>query len=41
MLKIGDTLPTFQLDNQDGNLVKSSDFKGKKLHGFHQLINHI
>ena len=31
MLKIGDTLPTFQLDNQDGNLVKSSDFKGKKL----------
>ncbi len=21
----------FQLDNQDGNLVKSSDFKGKKL----------
>ena len=31
MLKIGDTLPTFQLDNQDGNLVKSSDFIGKKL----------
>ena len=31
MLKIGDILPTFQLDNQDGNLVKSSDFKGKKL----------
>ena len=30
MLKIGDTLPTFQLDNQHGKLVKSSEFKGKK-----------
>ena len=31
MLKIGEKLPEFQVENQDGNLVKSSDFKGKKL----------
>ncbi len=31
MLKTGDKLPDFQLENQDGNLAKSSDFKGKKL----------
>lgn len=31
MLKIGDKLPDFQLENQDGNLVKPSDFKGRKL----------
>ena len=31
MLKIGEKLPEFQVENQDGNLVKSSDFKDKKL----------
>ena len=31
MLKIGEKLPEFQVENQDGNLVRSSDFKGKKL----------
>lgn len=31
MLKIGDQLPEFELLNQDGHLVKSSGFKGKKL----------
>ena len=31
MLKIGDKLPTFSGLNQDGEKVKSSDFKGKKL----------
>ena len=31
MLKIGDQLPEFELQNQEGHLVKSSGFKGKKL----------
>ena len=31
MLKIGEKLPEFQVENQNGNLVRSSDFKGKKL----------
>lgn len=31
MLKAGDKLPTFSGLNQDGETVKSSDFKGKKL----------
>lgn len=31
MLKIGDKLPTFSGLNQDGEKIKSSDFKGKKL----------
>lgn len=31
MLKIGDKLPTFSGLNQEGETVKSSDFKGKKL----------
>lgn len=31
MLKTGDKLPEFEGVNQDGNAVKSSDFKGKKL----------
>lgn len=31
MLKVGEKLPEFQIENQDGNLVKSSDFKGGKL----------
>ena len=31
MLKIGDKLPTFSGLNQDGEKIKPSDFKGKKL----------
>lgn len=31
MLKVGEKLPEFELPNQDGDLVKSTDFKGKKL----------
>ncbi len=31
MLKIGDKAPAFEAKDQDGNLVKLSDFKGKKL----------
>lgn len=31
MLKAGDKLPTFSGLNQEGETVKSSDFKGKKL----------
>jgi len=31
MLKPGDRLPEFALPNQDGNIVRSEDFKGKKL----------
>ncbi|WKS95450.1 thioredoxin-dependent thiol peroxidase [Riemerella columbina] len=31
MIHIGDQLPTFQGLNQEGELVKSSDFKGQKL----------
>lgn len=30
MLKVGDSAPEFELYDADGNLVKSSDFKGKK-----------
>ncbi len=31
MLQAGDKLPEFQTQNQDGEIVKSSDFSGKKL----------
>lgn len=31
MLKVGDKLPEFEVPNQDGELIKSSDFKEKKL----------
>lgn len=31
MLKVGDKLPEFELQNQDGKTLKSSDFLGKKL----------
>lgn len=31
MLKVGDKLPQFSGINQDGEAVKSSDFKGKRL----------
>ena len=31
MLKIGDKAPEFEGKDQDGNIVKLSDFKGKKL----------
>jgi peroxiredoxin Q/BCP len=31
MLKEGDPAPDFELPDQDGNLVKLSDFKGQKL----------
>lgn len=31
MLKIGDTLPAFEGKNQDGNLISSQQFIGKKL----------
>lgn len=30
-LKAGDTVPNFSVNDQDGNLVSLSDFKGKKL----------
>ena len=30
MLKIGDKMPEFEVEDQDGNIVKSSDFTGKK-----------
>jgi peroxiredoxin Q/BCP len=30
-LKVGDNAPEFELPNQDGELVKLSDFKGKKV----------
>ena len=31
MLKEGDQLPEFELKNQDGNIIKSTEFLGKKL----------
>lgn len=31
MLQVGDTLPEFETQNQEGNTIKSSDFEGKKL----------
>ncbi|MDO5615398.1 MAG: thioredoxin-dependent thiol peroxidase [Cruoricaptor ignavus] len=31
MLKVNETLPVFESLNQDGEVVKSSDFQGKKL----------
>jgi peroxiredoxin Q/BCP len=31
MLQVGDALPEFQAQNQDGKPIKSSDFFGKKL----------
>lgn len=31
MLSIGDKLPDFELKDQDGNLVRYSDYKGKRL----------
>ena len=31
MLKVGDSLPKFESQNQDGNLISSNDFNGKKL----------
>lgn len=31
MLKIGDNTPDFEVKNQNGKIVKTSDFKGKKL----------
>ncbi|SEG20630.1 peroxiredoxin Q/BCP [Halpernia humi] len=31
MLQVGDALPEFETQNQDGKVVKSSDFSGKKL----------
>lgn len=30
MLKIGDAMPRFEVVDQDGNVVSSEDFKGKK-----------
>lgn len=30
-LKVGDTAPHFEAKNQDGKLIKLSDFRGKKL----------
>ncbi|MGB1309342.1 MAG: redoxin domain-containing protein, partial [Oceanihabitans sp.] len=30
-LKVGDTVPDFTVNDQDGNPVSLSDFKGKKL----------
>ena len=30
-LKTGDKAPDFAVEDQDGNLIKLSDFKGKKL----------
>ncbi len=29
MLKIGDRMPSFEVQDQDGNVVKSEDFIGK------------
>ena len=31
MLKVGDKLPEFELKNQEGKTIKSSEFMGKKL----------
>ena len=31
MLKIGDTAPDFELPNQDGKMIKLSDFRGQKV----------
>lgn len=31
MLKVGDKLPEFEIQNQEGKLIKSEDFMGKKL----------
>lgn len=31
MLKVGDRLPVFELQNQDGNIILSEKFLGKKL----------
>jgi peroxiredoxin Q/BCP len=31
MLTKGDAIPDFELEDQDGNLVKSKDFRGQKL----------
>ena len=31
MLQVGDALPEFEAQNQDGKIIKSSDFSGKKL----------
>lgn len=31
MLQVGDALPEFEVQNQDGKTIKSSDFSGKKL----------
>ena len=31
MLNIGDKAPEFNLPDKDGNMVKLSDFKGKKV----------
>ena len=31
MLKVGDELPTFEGVNQEGEMIKSSDFLGKKM----------
>ena len=30
-LKTGDKAPDFAVEDQDGNLIKLSDFKGKKI----------
>ncbi len=30
-LKIGDTVPAFSLEDQDGNVISSSDFQGQKV----------
>ena len=30
-LKVGDKAPNFEVNDQDGNLIKLSDYKGKKL----------
>ncbi|MFC6718832.1 thioredoxin-dependent thiol peroxidase [Natrialbaceae archaeon GCM10025810] len=31
MLDVGDTAPEFELENQDGDLVRRSDFEGQRL----------
>jgi len=31
MLKVGDTAPDFELENQDGKKVRLSDFRGRKV----------